>query len=354
MQMARPSRWSQILVAARDEALNAVEFYNKPGARRPLESFLVHMHMAWLYLLHAEFERNKINYYYREKNSPRYIRVDGERKSWDLKKCVAYRWPDANDPVRGNLELTIQLRNKVEHRYEQALLIRSQGFCQSLVVNFEDEIVASFGSKHSIADQVSLPVSLMTLSDAGLLRPQEIRPSLPKHLDNFFVQFCSRLPDSVANDRRFELRLGVTLKVTPKSEADIALSFVPEADLSDEERARCQEEAKRGKVIVQEKPRSVANLGNLRPKRVCEEVEARIPFRFRLSSEFPRAWKKLGVRPATSAEGEARLKTDQRYAVYDEAHDDYVYTSAYVDLLVEHCMTAEGFEHLIGRRPVPK
>jgi hypothetical protein len=113
-----------MLAASREEALNAVEFYNRPGARRSLEAFLVHMHIAWTYLFQAQFERDGTDYHYRDPKSPRrYLRIDGERKAWELERCVTQRWPP-NDPVRKNLELTIHLRNRIEHRYARGLTER--------------------------------------------------------------------------------------------------------------------------------------------------------------------------------------------------------------------------------------
>lgn len=81
-------RWLGFVEPSRDECLNAVEFYNRPGSRRPLEAFLVHMHIAWVYLLQAEFEQGDINYYYLSSTTPRrYVKVDGERKSWAVSMC---------------------------------------------------------------------------------------------------------------------------------------------------------------------------------------------------------------------------------------------------------------------------
>ena len=36
--------------------------YNDPTEHRSFEGFVVHMHLAWVYLLHAEFEREGIDY----------------------------------------------------------------------------------------------------------------------------------------------------------------------------------------------------------------------------------------------------------------------------------------------------
>ena len=89
-----------------------MESYNRPAGRRPLEAFLVHMHIGRLYLIHAEFLRAGIEYLYRDPKRPlRYIKVDGEQKTWELDRCIRERWKDPNDPVRRNLELTLWLRN---------------------------------------------------------------------------------------------------------------------------------------------------------------------------------------------------------------------------------------------------
>jgi hypothetical protein len=50
--------------ASRDEATLAVRLYNDATDIRSFEGFVVHMHLAWLYLLYAEFTRDKIDYRY--------------------------------------------------------------------------------------------------------------------------------------------------------------------------------------------------------------------------------------------------------------------------------------------------
>jgi len=329
-----------------------VEFFNRPAGRRPLEAYLVHMHIAWLYLLQAEFVRHEINFYYRDPQRPsRYAKVDGERKSWELTRCVRERWPDADDPVRRNLELTIRLRNKIEHRYEPGLRVLAAGFTQSLILNYEEEVVAQFGDQFSVAQIVHMPVALSTYTREGLARLEAAQRMLPKRLRDYFVQYRNALAPEVRDDRRFEFRIEIVQKRAPKSDADLAVSFVREEELSEDERRAYETLEKTGRVILQEKTRPVLNLGRLKPTAVCEQVEAAIPFCFRPSSEFPMAWKRLKVRPPSKTKGNARIQTDERYCVYDEPHDDYVYTQAFVTLLVERCATTEGFEGLIGREP---
>ena len=61
-----------------------------------LEGFFVHMHLAWLYLFQARYEREHRDYFFRKPNG-RYERIDGEPKSWDLAKFTRERWVD-NEP----------------------------------------------------------------------------------------------------------------------------------------------------------------------------------------------------------------------------------------------------------------
>jgi hypothetical protein len=53
------------------------------------------------------------------------------------------RWDD-NDPVRKNLELSIGLRNKIEHRYHEATTLVTSGYAQALLLNFEEELLTRY------------------------------------------------------------------------------------------------------------------------------------------------------------------------------------------------------------------
>ncbi|HUP15350.1 MAG TPA: DUF3644 domain-containing protein [Acidimicrobiia bacterium] len=146
--------------------------------------------------------------------------VDGERETWDLEYCVKKRWPHSQDPVRNNVELTIRLRNRIEHRYEAGLTVAATGFTQALVINFEEELVSHFGPTYSIAEYVHIPVSLSTLSREGVARLVAAQQQLPQKLKDFFVEYRSGVTPEVAADRRFEFRVEIVQKRTAKSDAE--------------------------------------------------------------------------------------------------------------------------------------
>jgi hypothetical protein len=147
--MRRPAWWSMVQ-ASRDEACIAVEMYNRTEAPRSYETFVVHMHLAWLYLLQAIARRDGIDCRYFETSGRRrrIVRVDGEPKTWELDRHVMEHWPNPNDPVRANLRFFIALRNKIEHRYtrsQEGLAVATGGHAHAQLVNYEAELTSQFG-----------------------------------------------------------------------------------------------------------------------------------------------------------------------------------------------------------------
>src|SRR4051812_24964420 len=105
--------------ASKDEAALAVRLYNDPAEPRSFEGFVVDMHLAWLYLLHAELTKGGIDYRYWTTvgKVKRLVKVDAEPKRWELARCVEEKWPSEKDPVRANLGFFSGFATKVEHRY---------------------------------------------------------------------------------------------------------------------------------------------------------------------------------------------------------------------------------------------
>lgn len=338
--------WRQMLEASRAEMLVAVDLYNQPAQARRLEGFYVHAHLAWTYLLHARFRRDGIDFRYRLPNG-HFERVDGEPKTWDLARCVRARWPDERDPVRKNLEFTIALRNKIEHRYHEAIAVATAGHAQACLLNYEEELTEAFGGEWSLADSLRFPIFVGTFTQQGVSALTRLQKRIPKRVRTFIANFTAGLAPGVAENQRFEFRLNLIPKKTSKTDADLAINFVRLDDLTDEDRETMEQLGKTGKALVIEKERPVHNLGRLRPTDVVELVNSQIPFKFHMG-HFVRAWKKLRVRPeaGTWRKPSDPSRTDQRYCVYDAVHGDYVYTPAFADKIVRECRTAEGFQQL--------
>jgi hypothetical protein len=84
--VARHSRAWHMVQASKAEALLAADLYNSTGQRRSFEGFVVHLHLAWIDLLHGEFTRDSIDFRYWDRKGRRLIRADGEPRTWQLAK----------------------------------------------------------------------------------------------------------------------------------------------------------------------------------------------------------------------------------------------------------------------------
>ena len=346
--MAKPI-WMRILETARDEAILAVDLYNRPRQARMLEAFFVHMHLAWQYLLHAEFRKEGLDYRYRD-HSGKLVKVDGEHKTWDLQRCIRQRWP-SEEPVRRNLEVTVAIRNRIEHRWQRELTVATAGFAQALVLNFESELCQHFGQRHSLDDTLRFPLFVGAFTAEGVERMVAAHEALPVPLRDFLASFHAEIDDSLADDQRYEFRVHLIPRTGPRSDSDISLTFVREDDLTEEQLQALAQLGKAGTVIVRERIRPIVNSGLHRPAQVARAVNERLPFRFGLYSHFHKVWKHLEVRPPSGAEHPER--TDEKYCVYDSAHGDYLYTSAFIEKIVSMLKDEEKWIEVFGRRPTP-
>lgn len=355
--MAPPTRFMQMVDASKDEASLAVRLYNDPAEARSFESFVVHMHLAWLYLLHAELTRDGVDFrYWRMVGKVRRLdKVDGEPKLWELSRCVQERWPSEKEPVRANLLFFIALRNKIEHRYarqQDALTAAVGGQAQALLLNYEEELTTQFGEESSLATRLRFPVFIGSFTDEGERTLRRLRKQLPKALRTFIAKFDAGLDDSITEDPRYELRLRVVQELAKKDPDALAVQFTRLDQLTDEQRAAIEEIGKKGFVVVREQKRPVVGHGLLKPTMAAKAVQAEIPFIFS-TGHFTNAWKSLGtIRPPVGDPHPE--KTDERYCLYNELHKDYGYTEAYVKKLIKDCKTEEGFRKLFKTAPKDK
>ena len=343
--MAPRPRWWHQLQASKKEALLAVDLYNRPGDDRRLEAFVVHMHLAWLYMLQARFERDGIDFWYRKKG--RRVRgKDGEFRTWELATCLKEQFPNANDPIRRNVEFFIGFRNKIEHRYEQLLGTVIGGKCQSLILNYEETLTKLFGRDEGLAEDLRFPVFLTSLTGGAVDALKQTYKQLPKRLTRFIEEHDAALDEQVTNDYRYDFRVLLIPQTGPKREADVAMRFVRIDELPDKQRS----DLEIVQTIVREKQVPVQNVGRFKPSDVSREVEKALGIKFTASSDHVRAWRYYKVRPPNGDERPERTKA--QYCVYDEPHGDYVYTDAWVKHLIKEMSDPKTFEKVIGHAPV--
>jgi len=149
----------QLLKKAKDSALLAVEFYNKPAVSFKSEGFITMMCIAWTSIFHAYFFKNKIKPYYKKNNGkrPQYEKIKEklpngrvikkDYKWWDLSRCINEYYKGNYNGVRCNLEFFANVRNIIVHRNIPELDAGLFGECQANILNFNNFLINNFGEK---------------------------------------------------------------------------------------------------------------------------------------------------------------------------------------------------------------
>lgn len=339
-------KWWHTLQAGRREALLAADLYNRAAAERSLEGFVVHMHMAWLHMLHARLARDGVDIRYRKPNG-HFERVDGAIKVWELARCIREAFPDPADPVRCNIEFFIKLRNKIEHRYEELLATAIAGKSQALVLNFEESLVGCFGADAGLADSLRFPVFMSSLTPDAVATLKATHRKLPKRLTSFIREHDGALPEAVQGDWRYDFRVYLLPQTGPKTDSDVVMRFLREDEMTDTQR----EARDTVQTIVRNKEVAVQNKGKHKAGDAAALVGTELGLIFTTHRHHTPAWRHYKVRPPSGAARPAL--TESRYCVYDEPHRDYLYTDAWVRKLARDLRDPEMFETVTGHAPEP-
>lgn len=341
-----PRNAKSALEKARDSALLAVEVYNKPAVKFKSGGFISLMVISWTSLFHAIFFKRKLKPFYR-KESGRFIKVDGDFKYWELDECLRrYYGADTGNPVRKNLEFFIPLRNRIEHRSMPELDASIFGECQAMLLNFDEMVETEFGAKLCLRESLSFALQLFP-SSASLAAAIQQNPTTKPVVD-FVQQYRSTISAEVAGSGKFAFKAFLIQVGNHKSESALPIQFVHYDKLSDEQKKQLSSFA----VMVKNKEVPVANPDTIRAGDVVKKVQAGLGNpqierdgkqvnRFNLTIHT-RCWKRYKARPGSgSANPEA---TDWKFCIYDKRHNDYGYTQAWVEFVIEKLKDAAEFD----------
>lgn len=327
----RKGKTKTILESSIDSVLLAVEIYNKPRTTFRVENYISLMIMAWTRLFQAYFN-NTIGdkYYYKKKN--RYIRVDGERKAWELSTCIT-KYGGLTESEEKNLRFFIKLRNKIEHRHieKETLDTLIFGECQALLYNFENILVKLFGEEYGINENLAFSLQFSRVMTKEQRQAQKnLLSTEVQNLVEYINKYRNELSEEVYNSQEFSVKLIAIPKVASASRNDMSIEFLKWDTLTPEE----QEEVQRLTAIVKDKVVRVegVNTGRHRPSIIVNKVnENGIP-EFSIPNHTA-MWKLFKVRPSRGTEDS--FDTNVKYCYYDQAHDDYLYTDAWIDFIVQ-------------------
>jgi len=226
-----------LLAKSREAALHAVQAFNNPFTTFKSETFIVNMIIAWTYLLHAYYRREKVEYrHYDVVNvRRRFQRTEtGAVKYWSLRTCIGAKECPLDKPTKANLFFLIGLRDEIEHRMCLGLDERMSARYFACCLNYEAVIKKMFGERYSLEQDVAITLQF----SHHLLQPPDEEVTevpLPSNVVKYVQQFDDSLSPDVMQSPQFAVRLIFTRKlVNHPGQADRAIEFVaPDSDVGD-------------------------------------------------------------------------------------------------------------------------
>ena len=339
-----PKKVKELLKKSCDCAICAVELYNKPATKFRSYGYIVMMNIAWLSLFHAFFEGQGIKYFYRKDNSNKYIYIDGQKKAWDLSKCIKEYFKEGNPPVRHNLNFFIGLRNQIEYRFLPALDLEVFGECQSLLINYENMLTDKFGDYYSLNESLAIPLQLVSTNLEWRNKAlKEMQSREYETVKEYIDTFRYSLDESVWNNLDYSFRVFLVPKIGNREKSsDVAVEFIK----YDPEHPEEMEKYKKVAAFIKEKQVPVVNPGKLKPGNVSQRIERNLGINFHPSSHHAMCWRHYNVRPPSDSE--TPEKTRIKYCQYDATHDDYVYTEEWVNFLLKELSSSVKRREILG------
>jgi hypothetical protein len=324
---------------ARESALLGLHIYNSPTTVFRTEGFSVMMVIAWTAMFHAIFEKRGTSYFYVDKKGVP-ILIDGDKKAWELGECASQFYGGAQPPARANLEFFIKLRNKIEHRYAPSIDAHVAGECQALLFNFDELLTAEFTTYYAIRETLAIPLQTATTRTVG--HTDALRKLQARHFDEvkgFIDGYRSTLPSEIHDDQKYSFRVFFFPRVgNHQTSSDLAVEYVKFDPTRPSEMAALTKQI----VAVRDRQVPVASAGLLKPTGVVKAVASKLGKPF-LMHHHTLAWQRYSVRRVGKFDAAG---CDTRYCIPDEPHEDYLYTKAWVELLVSKLSDASEYKAL--------
>ncbi|WGL94146.1 DUF3644 domain-containing protein [Arsenophonus nasoniae] len=315
-----PSAKSILLHKAKEFALLAVSTYNNPYATFKTYGYIVNIIIAYTALFHAIFEKHGQNYYHTDQNG-KAIKIDGEKKAWELSECSNVYWQGIESPEKYNLKFLIGLRNKIEHRSLPAVDLAVAGECQSALSNFETLLIKEFGDEQALYTNLAIAMQLTRTSEQAQNESlKQLQTKNYKVVRQYMETYRANLDDSILESQKYRLRVFLVPKLGNHAKSsDLAVEFVNVNKLDNDELQNYEHSV----AFIKEQE----NPYKLKPTKIVKLVSEKLKF-FNMSLHT-QCWKYFNARPKNS-----NVNFKGEYACYSEGFDGYLYSKKWVDFLI--------------------
>lgn len=324
-----------LLNKSKESCLLAVEIYNKPLVSFKSGGFIVLMIIAWTSLIHAIFERDDVNYYYKEKNNYFYKKdKHGNKLAWSLSDSIDYYFKKINTEndethiaIKENLNFFIDFRNEIEHHFMPELDEIIFGKCQALLNNFEYIFTREFGEESLIDENLSFSLQFSNLKNRKFIPTKEF-----KKIKKQISKYDKNLPDNILSNENYSFNIYL-IQVSNKNNAEYSVNFIHENDL-DKDAINKIESAT---VITRNKKINVSNSGYLKPTDMCKLIQQEL-------SKLYEAPVKFGTNNLNKCCEDFEIKfidkdgdrrTNKDYCIYDDVYGYYSYSPTLVKFIAK-------------------
>ncbi len=219
----------ELVYKSREAALAAVQIFNNPQINFKSEIFIVIIIIAWTYLLHAYFRKNKIEYrYYNQKGQRKYFAKTkaGAYKHWELERCLNDPKSPIDKDTANNLRFLIGLRHEIEHQMTNKIDDYVSAKFQACCLNFNHYIKKLFGDHYGIDKYLALSLQLSSISEEQSDELAKI-DELPKNIKRFIEGFDGELSEQEFNSPKFAYRVCFIAKMANRpGQADQVIEFI--------------------------------------------------------------------------------------------------------------------------------
>ena len=289
------------LVRAREAMLLGIQIFNMPLLRFKVEVFSVLSNIAWTYILHEYYEREKVRITHSDGSSLLLSQMT-KRSDVPLTKGVV-----------DNLVAMKLIRDSVEHKLLGSLGQTFYGIFQANCLNFENTLIRLFGERLSLGKELNyaLQLSRMSMEQAKALQSADAVGPI-QSIDSELAKLFSA---DAMSDPEFKFKVNYSLEKASKGDSHFTFTNNIGGSLPHN-------------VLVQ-KVASDENWPH-KPGSVVKEVRQRTGKNF-TSHNHTQAWRKFGARPKSGAKHPASTKP--KFCTYHAAHNDYTYSDAWIDEL---------------------
>ena len=333
---AKTVEWQAQLQQARASCLEALLVWNDPTSSFRTGAFALLFVTAWNSLALASLQRDGKEWR-RLDSSGEPSLCDGAEQSLDTLELINGAFPDADyRGIRENLSRWVEIRNAVAHRHLPALDYAVIPLAQAGLLKTEDVLVEVFGAEYGLGDKLSVPLQLSGFRDPDVLASRKkLQASLPLDVQAVLDRAYDAPADLLA-DPSYMMRVAFIPAVPSSGRSpDVVAYFVRPGEVPSE----LEETIER--YVVLTKPTARPNFS---ATQVIGEVQRRTRYKLNTNQHAQLA-RTLGVRPGS---GEPDGTLDVKYAEYITSFKRYLYSQAWIDLLVDKLSSPEDFEELTG------